>query len=943
MKRKRAGQQNNSSRAIDGATFFTYGGPVRASFAGVALPRTEGRRLVSLRLVNVAAIAVVVLVVPVAPASAADSVLPPPPLTFVPDRGGSGSGAPCGGTVLCVGPTGSYATIAAAVEAATTGDTIQVQAGTYNELVTVEAKTLTLRGGFAPGFATRDPAGTPTAINGQGAGTTVTLNDAGASTIDGFTITGGAAQLDIYNGARGSGINVVDSGAVTISNNLIEANDDGQNFNTCGGGPGGCNTFGGGISVGSFRPGSSVAIRGNIIRNNRAHRGGGMSIGVPALIEGNLVEGNRGGGDHGGGLFLSAPTMTIRRNLIRNNSVGDQAGYGWGGGAIFYGPGPGDPDDPMPPHASFEANRFVGNSAPSLGSGLFIDDDATAEITGDLFHDNACGTGAGAALYVDGTGVVPTGSTATLENVTMTDHACAADQAGAAIFTEGGSSIAVTNSIIAGNTGSSEIHVCVDCADPDLPAPPPSTISWSLLGGAATNISSGSGMLTGNPGFVDAATNDFHLAAGSQAIDAADPDSPVGLEPVPNGGRRNMGAYGGSVEATTSAAAPQTTIDSGPSGVTGSNDPSFGFSSEAGASFECRLDGPGAATDTFAACSSPKGYTDLADGSYTFWVRASDQAGNVDDSPATRSFTVDTAAPSITVTTPAEGQHFTQDQTVSSAFSCADGSGSGVQSCSGPASVDTATAGAREFTVTATDSAGNDATKTVGYVVDPPVGAGTGGATGGTGGDTGGTTGGTAETAPATQGTAGADTFTGDAGPNTFRAGAGDDNLSGAAGDDLLCGEGGNDRVDGGDGHDRLFGDFCPGATAARFVRGRSAQARSDGSDVLSGGAGNDSLVGSGGNDRLTGGAGKDKLNGGAGRDNLSGGPGNDTLTGGAGNDKLVGGRGVNKFSAGAGNDTINAINGKKETVNCGNGKRDIARVDKIDRVRGCEKVRRSR
>ena len=484
-------------------------------------------------------------------ATAADSVLPPPPLTFVPDRGGASAGVPCGGAVLCVGPTGSYATIAAAVAAATTGDTIQVQAGTYNELVTVAAKALTLRGGFAPGFATRNPVAYPTVINGQGAGTTVTLNDAGASTIDGFTITGGKAPLDIYNAARGSGINVVDSGAVTISNNLIEANDDGQNFNTCGGGPGACNTVGGGISVESFVPGSSVIITGNIIRNNRAFRGAGISIGVTALIDGNLVEDNHAGGDRGGGLYLNAPTMTIRRNLIRNNSIGDQTGYGWGGGAIFYGPGPGDPDDPMPPHAKFEANRFVGNSAPSAGSGLSIDEDASAEITGDLFHDNAC-NGTGAALYLDGTGVVPTGSTAKLENVTMTDHGCAADKPGAAIFTEGGSSIAVTNSIIAGNGGSSEIHVCLDCADPVLPPPPPSTITYSVLGGAATNVSSGSGMLNGNPGFVDPATNDFHLAPGSQAIDAADPASAVGLEPQPNGGRRNIGAYGGSVEATTS-------------------------------------------------------------------------------------------------------------------------------------------------------------------------------------------------------------------------------------------------------------------------------------------------------------------------------------------------------------------------------------------------------
>ena len=59
-------------------------------------------------------------------------------------------------------------------------------------------------------------------------------------------------------------------------------------------------------------------------------------------------------------------------------------------------------------------------------------------------------------------------------------------------------------------------------------------------------------MLRGNPAFVDPAASDFHLAPGSRAIDAADPASQVGLEPAPNGGRRNIGAYGGSDEATPS-------------------------------------------------------------------------------------------------------------------------------------------------------------------------------------------------------------------------------------------------------------------------------------------------------------------------------------------------------------------------------------------------------
>ena len=474
-------------------------------------------------------------------ASPASALEPPPSLSFVPHRGGS-TGAACGGRIRCVGPSGRYGTIAKAVAAARSGDTIQVQAGTYAERVVVTGKRVTLRGGFATGFTRRNPASNPTVIDGGRGGTTVTFSAAGNSTIDGFTITGGRAPLDQDRNARGSGIRVAESGAVTISNNLIEGNDDGQDFRTCN-----CNTLGGGIDVSGSLRGSSVIVRGNIVRGNRAHRGAGMSIGVKGVIVGNLVENNRGGGDHGGGLYLGAPTITVRRNLIRGNRIGDQAGYGWGGGGIFYGPG-----NPTP-RASFESNRWVGNSAPSAGSGLFIDEDASAKITGDLFHGNACGSIGGAGIYVDGTGVVPTGSVATLENVTITRHACGRDRRGSAIFTEGGSRIAVTNSIITGNGGSSQVLVCVDCAD--LPLPAQSTIAWSLVGGATVNVKRLAGVRSGIPGFVNPALGDFHLAPRSRAIDAADPASPVGSEPRPNGGRRNLGAYGGSREATRSARA----------------------------------------------------------------------------------------------------------------------------------------------------------------------------------------------------------------------------------------------------------------------------------------------------------------------------------------------------------------------------------------------------
>ena len=70
---------------------------------------------------------------------------------------------------------------------------------------------------------------------------------------------------------------------------------------------------------------------------------------------------------------------------------------------------------------------------------------------------------------------------------------------------------------------------------------------------------------------------------------------------------------------------PATTIDSGPGGLTTDTTPTFGFSTDAGASFECRVD-----ADAFAARSGPgdtRRTTPLADGPHTFQVRAVDAAG----------------------------------------------------------------------------------------------------------------------------------------------------------------------------------------------------------------------------------------------------------------------------------------------------------------------------
>jgi Ca2+-binding RTX toxin-like protein len=110
-----------------------------------------------------------------------------------------------------------------------------------------------------------------------------------------------------------------------------------------------------------------------------------------------------------------------------------------------------------------------------------------------------------------------------------------------------------------------------------------------------------------------------------------------------------------------------------------------------------------------------------------------------------------------------------------------------------------------------------------------------------------------------------------------------------------------------------------PAPTVARAPHTRSGSAHGD---RLTGTTAGDLLYGLGGNDVLLGGQGNDIL---------YGGPGNDLLNGGAGRDRLYGG---------PGSDVLQARDGQRDVVDCGPG-RDTAIVDRLDRVSGCEIVRR--
>ena len=184
---------------------------------------------------------------------------------------------------------------------------------------------------------------------------------------------------------------------------------------------------------------------------------------------------------------------------------------------------------------------------------------------------------------------------------------------------------------------------------------------------------------------------------------------------------------------STTSTADQFTYQAPPTATISSptNSQSYSLNQVVATSFSCTegANGPGiqSCTDSNGATNGTGTLNTLNIGAHTYTVTAVSQDGQ----GATKSinYTV-IGPPTATITAPANNQTYNLNQSVSTSFSCSDSiNGPGIQTCTdsngatgGTGALDTSTAGAHTYTVTATSKDGQTGTKTINYtVIGPPT------------------------------------------------------------------------------------------------------------------------------------------------------------------------------------------------------------------------------
>jgi predicted outer membrane repeat protein len=307
-------------------------------------------------------------------------------------------------------------------------------------------------------------------------------------------------------------------------------------------------TIKGGAKGGMSNSSSSSTVTDCMFSGNSANQGGGMhnSYSNPILtncmFSGNLAR-------HGGGMFNWGSRPTLNNCTFRGNSgiigggmentlssptltncIFSENSASRGGGMFNFNSSP-----------TLNNCTFIVNSAEDSGGGIENQASSRPTLTNCAFSGNTADTiGGGMFSAVHCSPMLSNCTFAA--NLALNGNSLATDYPGQP------STLQLTNCILwdggdeIWNDGNSTI-----------------TITYSNIQGSWP----GEGNIDADPWFVETGywdsngvwiDGDYHLLAGSPCIDAGNPGCPVGDEPEPNGNRRNMGAYGGTPEASKSEA-----------------------------------------------------------------------------------------------------------------------------------------------------------------------------------------------------------------------------------------------------------------------------------------------------------------------------------------------------------------------------------------------------
>ena len=192
-------------------------------------------------------------------------------------------------------PSGGYQTIQDAIDAATSGDTIFVEAGTYNERLYFNGKQLTVEGTAGP---------LETVIDAENEGPVVVFDYDNRSTLRGFTLRNGSGTASPY--IQGGGVVIYWANPV-IEDCIISDNEGNQ---------------GGGVAA----IGGGILKRCRLVRNRAGMQGGGafsLPFGDPLVMISTLVAENR---SEASGLNDGAGVdgFVVMKNCSVVNNIGGQ-------------------------------------------------------------------------------------------------------------------------------------------------------------------------------------------------------------------------------------------------------------------------------------------------------------------------------------------------------------------------------------------------------------------------------------------------------------------------------------------------------------------------------------------------------------------------------------------------------------------------------------------